>query len=384
MRPKLSKIVIYFHWPSILLILGLAASLLFSLAGFAQVAGPGSDDPRKLPGQPVNPAQLPRTSPAATATTPASQAPIDPQVKAILDKMEAAGVLHPTTREQARKSYLFYAKFAGSPENIFHVEDRQIPGPAGNIPVRLYQPRAGGGLPVWVYFHGGGFITGSLDTHDTPLRAIANRCDCVIVSVAYRLAPEHPYPAATQDAYAATKWAADHATEIGGDPLRIAVGGDGAGGNLAAVVTLMARDRGAPHLDYQVLIYPILDSLMLTRSWVESHDPIITNDAMLTQWAAYVPVNTDPNIPYISPANADLHKLPPALIVTAADDPLRDEDNLYALALRKAATPADLVVYPDVIHGFFLMGGEVDAAKKCSDKIAASLKQGFQATPQTP
>jgi acetyl esterase len=357
-----------------------ATSMCFSLDGFAQIAGKGSDDPKNLPGQPVDPAHLPSTSPLAPA--PAKpEAPLDPQVKAIMDKMAAAGVLHPTNLQQARKAYLFYAKFAGPPENVEHVENREIPGPAGAIPIRIYAARTGADLPVWIFFHGGGFVTGSLDTHDAPLRAMANRCDCLIVSVGYRLAPEHHYPAAPEDAYAATKWTAEHAAEIGGDSRRIAVGGDGAGGNLAAVVTLMARDRGGPHLDYQVLIYPMLDSSMLTHSWLESHDPILTNDAMLEQWAVYVPVNTDPQTPYISPANGDLHKLPPALILAAADDPLLDEDDLYAVNLRKTGVAADLVIYPNVIHGFFLMGGELDAARNSIEKTAGSLKQAFQAAP---
>ena len=351
------------------LIFALLCFLLSPVRASAQVAGPGSDDPRNLPGQPVKPPGEP---------PPPPQPPTDPQVKAIIAKMNAAGVLHPQTLEQARKAYLFYAQFAGPPEHVFQVADRQIPGPAGNIPIRLYAPRAGGGLPVFVFFHGGGFVTGNLDTHDPPLRAIANRCECLVVSVGYRLAPEHPYPAATDDAYAATKWAANHAAEIGGDASRIAVGGDGAGGNLAAVVTLMARDQGGPRLIYQVLIYPILDSLMLTHSWVEAHDPLLTNDAMLVQWASYVPVNTNPGDPHTSPLNADLRKLPPALIVTDAGDPLLDEDLHYTENLKAAGVRADEIVYSNVIHGFFLMAGALDTGKKCLDQIGAALKQAFQ------
>ncbi len=378
---KLSNIVKHAGSAAALIFAAALAPALFLNNAWSQVAGPGADNPRNLPGQPINPADIPRTSPIAPSTTrtpEAAPAPADPQVKAVLDKMAAAGVLHPTTLDQARKSYLFYAKFAGPPENVARVQNRNIPGPAGDIPIRLYAAKTGGELPVLVFYHGGGFITGSLDTHDPPLRAIANRCDCLIVSVGYRLAPEHHYPAASDDAYAAVKWVAEHAAEIGGDPRKIAVGGDGAGGNLAAVVTLMARDRGTPQIAFQVLIYPILDSLMTTHSWVSSNDPVLTNDAMLVQWAAYVPVNTDPQRPDISPANGDLHKLPPALIVTDANDPLRDEDNQYAVDLRKAGVAADLVVYPNVIHGFFLMGGQVDAAKQCIDKIAAALKKEFE------
>ena len=258
-------------------------------------------------GHPLKPPPVPPGGPPKEST--------DPQVKAVLAQMAAAGLLEPKTLEQARKSFLFYSKFAGSPEPVFHVEDRMIPGPAGDIPIRVYAPRAGGGLPVLVFFHGGGFAYGSLDTHDVPLRAITNRCDCVVVSVAYRLAPENPYPAAPDDAYAATKWVAEHAQEIGGDPRRIAVGGDGAGGNLAAVVAMMARDRGGPHLMYQVLIYPSLDPSMLTYSWIASHDPIATDQAQLAEWSVYIPVNTDPSQPYISPINGNLHNLPPAFMI---------------------------------------------------------------------
>ena len=384
MGSKVSSNVKCIDWPAMLLIVGVFAPWLVATGAYAQVAGPGSDDPRNLPGQPINPATLPRNSPTAAEATRAPEpppAPIDPQVKVIEDKMAAAGVLHPTTLEQARKAYQFYAQFAGVPENIARVENRRIPGPAGDNPIRLYAARTGGELPVLIFYHGGGFITGSLDTHDAPLRAIANRCDCLIVSVEYRLAPEHHYPAATEDAYAAAKWVADHAAEIGGDPQRIAVGGDGAGGNLAAVVALMARDRGGPHLMFQMLIYPIVNSLMLTHSWVDSKDPILTNDAMLAQWAAYVPVNTDPQTPYISPTNGDLHKLPPALIVTDTQDPLRDEDSQYALELRNAGVAANFVLCPNVIHGFFLMSGQVDAAKLCVESTAAALKQAFQTRP---
>lgn len=178
--------------------------LFVPLAGFSQApARPGSAAPEAGPyGRPLKPPPVPPGGPPKEST--------DPEVKAVLDQMAAAGLLEPKTLEQARKSFLFYSKFAGSPEPVFHAEDRMIPGPAGDIPIRVNAPRAGGGFPVLVFFHGGGFAYGSLDTHDVPLRVITNRCDCVVVSVAYRLAPENPYPAAPDDAYAATKWAAEH------------------------------------------------------------------------------------------------------------------------------------------------------------------------------
>ena len=327
------------------------------------------------------------------------QTQTDPQVKAILDQLAGAGVLHPRTLDQVRAAYSLYAEFAGTPENVFRVEDRTIPGPAGEIGVRLYVPRAGGGLPVWVFFHGGGFVTGSLDTHDAPLRAVANRCDCLIVSVAYRLAPENRYPAAPNDAYAATQWVAAHAAEIGGDPARIAVGGDGAGGNLAAVVALMSRNhvdsllldskvRGKTdarpalgsglHLTYQVLIYPTVDLSLLTNSWILSHDPVFTTDSMSLMTSMYVPMLVNPQEPYLSPTNASsLRGLPPTFLVTDQDDPVWDEAQIYAHRLIDAGVPVQVSSYPNVIHGFFLMAGRLDAGRKVIDEIGAHLKAAF-------
>jgi acetyl esterase len=205
----------------------------------------------------------------------------------------------------------------------------------------------------------------------------------LIVSVAYRLAPESHFPAATDDAYAATKWVSDHATEIGGDSQRIAVGGDGAGGNLAAVVGLMARDRGGPHIVLQVLIDPILDALMGTYSWLESDDPVLTSDSMLMKWGVYVSVGTEDQIPYISPVSARNFKgLPPAFIITGEHDPVRDTVQLYSLDLKDAGVPVHISSYTSVIHSFFLMAGALDAGKKCIDETAANLKQAFAGDPR--
>ena len=303
----------------------------------------------------------------------------DPQLLAFLDKMDAAGVLSPGNVRELRKAYPFYASLAGPAEQVFGVTDKQIPGPAGEIPIRLYYPRAGGALPMWIFFHGGGFVTGSLETHDTPLRALANRCDCLVVAIAYRLAPEHPFPAAPDDAYAATKWVAENAVEIGGDPHRIAVGGDGAGGNLAAVVALMARDRGGPHLILQVLIYPILDANMGTVSHVVSRDPLFNKDCELSALGAYVPFLIDFNDPQISPVDAkSLRDLPAALIVVGKDDPVRDEVDMYARRLNAAGVSVGVSDYPNGIHRFFLLAGALDAGKRAIDEISAGLRQAFQ------
>lgn len=309
-----------------------------------------------------------------------SPTPADPQVKAVLDKLAAAGLARPTTVADVRKAYLFYPKLSGSPEHVFRVEDRQIPGPAGNIPVRIYTPSSAGGLPILVFFHGGGFVAGSLESHDTPLRSVANRCECLVVSVAYRLAPENKYPAAPEDAYAATKWVAEHGVEIGGDPHRIAVGGDGAGGNLAAVVTLMARARGNPHLTFQLLIYPMVDATISRPGWwTESSAPIVTVEAKNEILGVYLPITGELRDPLVSPLFAENFKnLPPALVITDEDDPMRDEGEEYAGRLTQDGVPAKVSRYPGMIHGFFLMAGELDAGKKCIEEAASALRNALK------
>jgi len=320
-----------------------------------------------------------------TATKSESQTPTDPQVKTVLDKMAAAGVARPTTVADVRKAYLFYPTLSGSPEQIFRIEDRDIPGPAKtNIGVRVYTPNSTSGLPIFVFFHGGGFVAGSLDTYDTPLRSVANRCQCIIVSVAYRLAPENRYPAAPDDAYAATKWAAEHGSEIGGDPHRIAVGGDGAGGNLAAGVTLMARERGAPRLIFQILIYPTLDaSTKRPVWWEETNVPTVTRDVKNGILAVYLSHTGSGRDPYVAPLSAEnLKNLPAALVITYEDNPMHDEGDEYATRLRQDGVATNVSFYPDVIHGFFLMAGDLAAGKKCIDEIASALRSTFKGASQ--
>jgi len=307
----------------------------------------------------------------------------DPQAKAILDQLAAAGITRPATVADVRKAYLFYPKLSGTPEHVFHIEDRQIPGPAGNVTVRVYTPGSTSGLPILVFFHGGGFVAGNLDTYDNPLRSVANRCECIVVSVAYRLAPEDKYPAAPEDAYAATKWVADHAGSIGGDPRRIAVGGDGAGGNLAAVVTLMARERGSPHLVFQVLIYPMLDASTMRPSWfTESDAPTVTREVKHSLLSTYLPIAANLGDPFISPIRAQtLKNLPPALVIAyGGDDPMRIEEEEYARRLNEDGVEAKVSVYPNAVHGFFLMAGDLAAGKHCIDEVATALRNTFSGT----
>jgi acetyl esterase len=315
-----------------------------------------------------------------TLTEAGPQKPNDPEVKAVLDKMAAAGITRPSTVADVRKAYLFYPKLSGTREPIFHVEDRQIPGPAGNVTVRLYTPNSTSGLPVLVFFHGGGFVAGSLDAYDNPLRSIANRCECAVVSVAYRLAPKDKYPAALEDAYAATKWVAEHASTLGADPHRIAVGGDGAGGNLAAVIALMARERGTPRLIFQVLIYPVLDASTMRPSWfTESNAPTVTRDVKHSLNSAYLPITARLSDPYVSPIRAhSLSNLPPALVIAyGGEDPMRAESEDYARRLAQDGVAAKISLYPSAIHGFFLMAGDLAAGRKCIDEVAMTLRNAF-------
>src|ERR1019366_7229325 len=243
----------------------------------------------------------------------------------------------------------------------------------------IYQPHEGSALPMLVYFHGGIFTTGSLETHDIPLRALANASGCVIISVGYRLAPENQFPAAPEDAYAATKWVSEHASEIGGDGARIAVGGDGAGGNLAAVVALMARDRKGPALRFQLLIYPVTSAAMQTVSWWDFADgPILNREGMLFHLGRYMQVTTQIRDPYLSPlAATNLEKLPPALVITAEYDPLRDDGENYAHELRDSGVPVMVSQYKGMVHGFFQMAGTLDAGRRCLLEIADSLKKAL-------
>lgn len=316
----------------------------------------------------------------ASMTKSAPETVTDPQVKTILEKMAAAGITRPATVADVRKAYLFYPKLSGVPEQVFRIEDREVPGPAGNIPIRVYVPSSKNGLPILVFFHGGGFVAGGLDSHDTALRSVANRCECIVVSVAYRLAPEKKYPAAPEDAYAATKWVAEHGTEIGGDANRIAVGGDGAGGNLAAVVTLMARERGTPRLVFQVLIYPSLDASTVRPSWWEETDaPTVSREAKRDISRVYLPITANLQDPFIAPVHAkSLKNLPSALLITyESDNPMRYEGEEYAKRLTQDGVAVKVSKYPNVLHGFFLMAGDLDAGKKCIEETASALRNAF-------
>ena len=300
------------------------------------------------------------------------------QTRAVLDQLAAAGIPPTSTLTPAEAREASAQRRALNPpraEPVAHVEDREVAGPDGRIPVRIYTPDVRPPLAVEVYFHGGGWVVGDLDSHDHVCRAIANRAGCVVVSVDYRLAPEARFPAALDDAYAATRWVSEHADELGVDANRLAVAGDSAGGNLAAAVTLRARDRGAPPIALQVLVYPVTDGGCDTGSYEEFADGFsLARADMQWFWDHYLG-DQDRLQPLASPLRAaDLRGLPPALVITAGNDPLRDEGEAYAARLRDAGVPTTLARYDGVIHGFFGMFGVVDESEQAIDQVAHALR----------
>ncbi len=301
--------------------------------------------------------------------------PLDPQARMLLDKFAAlnAPPLHEMTVEEARLANIKLFVTRHEPEAVGNVEDRVIPGPADadDIPIRIYTPEGGGPFPILVYLHGGGWVVGNLETHDSQCRALTNGASCVVVSVDYRLAPEHPFPAGVEDCDAATQWAADNAASLHGDPNRIAVGGDSAGGTLAAVVALHARDRGH-HIS--------LSNCSSTRppsstSGTVSHQEnaegyLLTRDAMMWFRDQYLGQNGDTSHPDVSPLlTPSLDELPPAFIITAEFDPLRDEGEAYAARLQEAGVPVILKRYDGMIHGFFNLGHVLDQSQAIDDCV---------------
>ncbi|MBI3782832.1 MAG: alpha/beta hydrolase [Deltaproteobacteria bacterium] len=307
--------------------------------------------------------------------------PLDPQTKSFLDQIASMGgpALNEVPVEMARTVSDSMAQWAGPGPDVAHVDNRKVPGPAGDIPVRIYVPGTAAAYPVLVYFHGGGWVIGSLESHDSICRTLANRAACMVVSVDYRLAPEHKFPAAAEDAYAATQWVAAAIGGLGGDPRRIAIGGDSAGGNLTAVVAQLARDRRGPRLVFQLLIYPVTDAARDTASYRENGDGYLLTRAMMDWFFDhYMTGDADGTDARLSPLRSEnLQGLPPALVITAEFDPLRDEGERYAQRLREAKVPVTLSRYDGMIHGFFGMSSLVDKAKQAVDEAATALRKAF-------
>lgn len=302
---------------------------------------------------------------------------LDDDVARIIEALAAvdAPALSDGTPAQARANYDAAPKPPGDP--LPRVEDRVVPGPVGPIPVRLYAASTEPGLPVIVFFHGGGWVLSSIEGHDSLARRLAQRSGALVVSVEYRLAPEHPYPAPHDDCWTVTRWLADHAAEWGGDPSRLAVAGDSAGGNLAAGVALRARDEGLS-LALQVLIYPCIDADADGPSMHDNAEGyFLSATDMQWFWRQYVPAASWSD-PYAVPARAgDLRGVAPALVLTAEYDPLRDEGEAYADALAAAGVAVTCTRYPGVVHGFVSRWTTMARGVAAHDEIGAALRAAF-------
>ncbi|CAJ1507282.1 alpha/beta hydrolase [[Mycobacterium] holstebronense] len=302
--------------------------------------------------------------------------PLHPQVQAHLERLAGSNFadLHTFAPEQVRHAMRLMTQAAGTGEAVASVCDRIISTRAGELPVRIYHPQPDERRPVIVFFHGGGFVLGDLDTHDGLARALANRTGRVVVSVDYPLAPEHKYPAAINAGFAATQWVGLHGGEIGADGTNIAVAGDSAGGNLAAVVAMMARDAGAPAITHQVLIYPDLDFRRSNVSIQEFAGQYGNISRATQQWFMNHYLNGDHEKldAHVSPLLAPrLEQLPPAFIVTAEFDALRDEGEQYGARLQQAGVPTTINRYDGMIHEF--MRWPFDDAARALEDIAAAL-----------
>ncbi len=306
---------------------------------------------------------------------------IDPKAKYLLEKMAEMGVkpVSSMSPEEARQMILNSTGEGGPIRAVASVAERKIPGPAGDLAIRVYSPHGTGPFPLVVFFHGGGFVLGDLNTHDQICRELCDGAGCVVMSVEYRLAPENKFPAAIDDTLAATRWAAENAFHMGADPDRMAVAGDSAGGTLSAVTALRIRDQGGPLLRGQLLIYPATDFYKPgTPSLEEYSGYFITIEDLVWFTGHYLNDESEADNPYAFPMRAaDLSNLPPALVITGECDPLRDEGEIYATRLKSAGVPAKLIRYEGMIHGFFNFLGILDQSREAMDEACGWLKDIF-------
>jgi acetyl esterase len=311
---------------------------------------------------------------------------LDPQAANVIDLIVKSGrpPYHLLSPKEARQMFRDTRPASTPPApQIGDVRELVAEGPFGPIPLRLYRPAGVADsrrLPALVFFHGGGWVIGDLETHDVVCRQITADAGVSVIAVDYRVAPEHKFPAAVDDAWAATRWIAAHASELGIDAERLAVGGDSAGGNLAAVVALLARDAGGPRLGLQILIYPVTDLASESQSYAELADGyMLTRDSMRWFRAQYLAKEEEAADWRVSPLRApSLAGLPPALVITAGYDPLRDEGEAYARRLREAGVSVDAVCFGGMIHGFVPMGRLIDTAFRGVTLIAGSLRHALR------
>jgi acetyl esterase len=306
---------------------------------------------------------------------------LDPEIQPIVDLIAAAAppAGEHVPIEQARVAHdREAAAMSGPGEEVAEVRETAVPGPGGAIPVRVFRPAGDGPLPLVAYVHGGGWALGSLDGFDPLCRALANAAGAVVASIGYRLAPEHPFPAGLDDVRAAVRWLAANARELGGDPDRVAIAGDSAGGNLATVTARRLRDEGGPALRFQALVYPVCDSALNTPSYRESADGFgLTAATMKRYWELYLD-GADGRDPDASPLQAsDLSGLPPAFVLTVRDDVLRDEGEAYASALEAAGVPVTLRRYDGAVHGFFRWLSKAQLSRRAVAEVGAALREGL-------
>lgn len=312
--------------------------------------------------------------------------PLDPLLKAFLDQMAAqpAPKMWEMEPPAGREAMAALMQLVGPKDvPIGKVSNLAIPGSAGDIPARVYTPVAAGGepLPTLVFFHGGGFVIGSVETHDGLSRMLANDSACRVISVDYRMAPEHEFPAAVEDAFAAVAWIEKHAAELGVDANRLAVGGDSAGGNLAAVVAHMARDAGAPKLAFQLLLFPVTEidaDTVSRREFAEGY--FLEGQTLEWFFDHYLGADADRSDPRASPLlAAKFTGLPPAYVMVAGFDPLHDEGVAYAEKLRDAGVPVTLDDYPEMVHDFIYLQAVLPQAAEALGSAAKAVKAALTA-----
>ncbi|MBM86783.1 MAG: hypothetical protein CMQ41_00230 [Gammaproteobacteria bacterium] len=308
---------------------------------------------------------------------------LDPQAEILLESIKESGArpFNAYSAQEARKIYDQASELVrGTPPEPFSIEEIVIPGSDGPILAWIYKPSADSNLPTLIYYHGGGYTIGSLKSHDCVCRGICVEAQCIVISIDYRLAPEHKYPAAVQDAWDAAKWVVEHAHTLSVDPKNIAIGGDSAGGNLTAVVSLLAKAAKNPRFVFQLLIYPCTD---MTCSF-ESHKKFgegyrLTNELIDWFYDHYFSQNDDITHWKASPLNAkDFSDLPPAFMISAGYDPLQDENKAYAEKLKNAGVAIKHSHYGGMIHGFLTMPGKIDKAKEGISECASELKIIFK------
>ena len=309
---------------------------------------------------------------------------LDPQVRDYLDRVAALNrpPLESLSLDDARAMFdQVFTQLGGSPAAVERIEEVAAPGPRGPIPIRIYHPEgAPSPVPLLIYYHGGGYVCGGLDSYDAVCRMLANESGFVVASVDYRRAPEHPAPGPGDDAYAAFLWLAAHAREHAADPNRLAIGGDSAGGGLAANVALRARDENGPPIMHQLLVYPAVGSAAgsaSARAYGSGHG--LTNERMAFYWNCYIPQPEFADLPYVLADNAEsLRGLPPATILMAECDPLHDMGVAYAERLQRDGVPVELHVYGGMIHAFFSYIAIFDRGRQAVSDGAAALRNAAQ------